>query len=244
MPFLGERHQNIFMVSWTCRRALLNWPTLRSGGVFRLRGATAISQQARAAEGLLGKMPSRSILEGAAVARCCHGAFSGARRWQNAREMRSSASDGGNILARCVPGCLSVASFALHASPRGPRTGKSPIRGKIRAPCIRKALQTAVWEYTARRSCHEGAAFAARTPRIMHGAQILPFLGAPFERFDLFRVGWGGARVSRTVPVCAGWHGCFAGSPYAAPSCSPLTRRMLLLSRPPSRETCLLPPPV
>lgn len=77
----------------------------------------------------------------------------------------------------------------------------------------------------------------------MHGAQILPFLGAPFERFDLFRVGWGGARVSRTVPVCAGWHGCFAGSPYAAPSCSPLTRRMLLLSRPPSRETCLLPPP-
>lgn len=78
----------------------------------------------------------------------------------------------------------------------------------------------------------------------MHGAQILPFLGAPFERFDLFRVGWGGARVSRTVPVCAGWHGCFAGSPYAAPSCSPLTRRMLLLSRPPSRETCLLPPRV
>ena len=33
----------------------------------------------------------------------------------------------------------------------------------------------------------------------MHGAQILPFLGAPFERFDLFRVGWGGARGSRTA---------------------------------------------
>ena len=131
------------MVSWTCRRALLNWQTLCSGGVFRLRGTTAISQQVRAAEGLLGKMPSRSILEGAAVARCCHGAFSGARRWQNAREMRSSASDGGNILARCVPGCLSVASFALHASPRGPRTGKSPIRGKIRAPCIRNELALA-----------------------------------------------------------------------------------------------------
>ncbi len=46
----------------------------------------------------------------------------------------------------------------------------------------------------------------------MHGAQILPFLGAPFERFDLFRVGWGGARGSRTVPVCAGWRGCFVGS--------------------------------
>lgn len=46
-------------------------------------------------------------------------------------------------------------------------------------PCIRKALQTAVWGYTARRSCHEGAAFAARTPRIMHGAQILPSAVAP-----------------------------------------------------------------
>ena len=33
----------------------------------------------------------------------------------------------------------------------------------------------------------------------MHSAQILPFLGAPFERFDLFRVGWGGARGSRTA---------------------------------------------
>ena len=54
--------------------------------------------------------------------------------------------------------------------------------------------------------------FAAQTPRIMHDARILPFLGAPFERFDLFRVGWGGARVSRTVPVCAGWSGCFVGS--------------------------------
>ncbi len=88
MPFLGERHQNIFMVSWTCRRALLNWPTLRSGGVFRLRGATAISQQARAAEGLLGKMPSRSILEG------------GCR---------------GKILLRCVPGLPAMAIFRRGA---------------------------------------------------------------------------------------------------------------------------------
>ena len=38
----------------------------------------------------------------------------------------------------------------------------------------------------------------------MHGAQILPFLGAPFERFDLFRVGWGGARGSRTALVLYG----------------------------------------
>lgn len=90
----------------------------------------------------------------------------------------------------------------------------------------------------------------------MHGAQILPFLGAPFERFDLFRVGWGGARGSRTALALYGAVLVFrALSPFvrggaavswvrshAASSCSPLTRKMLLLSRLPSRETCPLPP--
>ena len=180
------------MVSWTCQHAVLNWPMFRSRGVSRLRDAT----------------------------------------------VRSRVPGDGNISPWCVPGWQSVAIFSPHASPRGPRTGKVPLRGKIRAPCIRKragfgricapcirkAPQIAVGGYTARRSCQEGTLFAARTPRIMHGAQILPFLGAPFERFDLFRVGrcsrfahcprfvWGGARVSRTVPVCAGWRGCFVGS--------------------------------
>ena len=102
--------------------------------------------------------------------------------------MRFRATGSGRIPPRCVPGRQSVASFALHASRKRPRTGKSPVRGKIRAPCIRKragfgkicapcirnAPQTAVWEYTARRSCQEGPLFAARTPRITHGARILP----------------------------------------------------------------------
>ena len=208
------------MVSWTCQRVVLNWPTLRSGGVFRLRGTTAISQQARAVEGLLGNMSSRSILEGGcrgkvlprcifglpATARLCHGAFPGARRWQNARAVRppsiwrwrdcalmrswpdwqwqysravrSRGSCRGKIPPRCVPGHQSVASFALHASRKRPRTGKSPVRGKILAPCIRKragsgricapcirkAPQTAFRERTARRSCQEGGAFRCTGP--------------------------------------------------------------------------------
>ena len=191
-------------------------------------------------------------------------------QWQYSCAVRSRVSIRGKIPPRCVPGWQSVAIFSPHASPRGPQTGKVPLHGKIRAPCIRKrapfgkicapcirkALQTAVWEYTARRSCQEGALFAARAPRIMHGAQILPFLGAPFERFDLFRVGWGGARGSRTALALYGAVLVFrALSPFvrggaavswvrshAASSCSPLTRKMLLLSRPPSRETCPLPP--
>ena len=46
-------------------------------------------------------------------------------------------------------------------------------------PCIRKAPQTAVGGYTARISCQEGALFAARIPRITHGARILPSVVAP-----------------------------------------------------------------
>ena len=53
------------------------------------------------------------------------------------------ASDGDKVLARCVPGRQSVASFALHASRKRPRAGKSPVRGKIRAPCIRNELALA-----------------------------------------------------------------------------------------------------
>ena len=117
--------------------------------------------------------------------------------WQNAREMRPRAAIRGKFCAPCIP---KVASDGKIASSWQDSRAMHPKRagfGRICAPCIRKALQTAVWEYTVRRSCHEGPAFAARTPRIMHGAQILPFLGA---------------RVSRTVPVCAGWRGCFVGS--------------------------------
>ena len=115
-------------------------------------------------------------------------AFSGDWQWQYSRAMRSRVPCRGKIPPRCVPRRQSVASFALHASRKRPRTGKSPVRGKIRAPCVRKraglgricapcirnAPQTAVGGYTARGSCQEGALFAARVPRIMHGAQILP----------------------------------------------------------------------
>ena len=127
------------------------------------------------------------------MARFRRGALPGDWQWQYSRAMRSRGSCRDKIPPRCVPGRQSVASFALHASRKWPRTGKSPVRGKIRAPCIRKrapfgkicapcirkAPQTAFRERTARRSCHEGASFAARAPRIMHGAQILPSAVAP-----------------------------------------------------------------
>ena len=117
-------------------------------------------------------------------------------QWQYSRAIRSRGSCRGKIPPRCVPGRQSVASFALHASRKRPRAGKPPVRGKIRAPCIRKragfgkicapcirkAPQTAAGGYTARISCQEGALFAARAPRIMHSAQILPSAAEQRER--------------------------------------------------------------
>ena len=46
-------------------------------------------------------------------------------------------------MPRCVPGRRSVAAFSLHAFPKGPRTGKAPVRGNISPPCIRNELALA-----------------------------------------------------------------------------------------------------
>ena len=182
------------------------------GGSYLVRGESKRSSMARSsrmrsrATGS-GNILARCVLGRSTMAKCSRDAFPSVRRWrdcalmrswpdwqwQYSRAVRSRASIRGKIPPRCVPGRQSVAIFSSHASPRGLRTGKSPVRGKIRAPCIRKragfgkicapcirkAPQTAVWEYTARRSCQEGAPFAARAPRIMHGAQILPSVVAP-----------------------------------------------------------------
>lgn len=74
----------------------------------------------------------------------------------------------------------------------------------------------------------------------MHGAQILPFLGAPFERFDLFRVGWGGARGSRTALALYGAVLVFrALSPFARGGAAVLwVRHTQLRAAPRSRARC------
>ena len=136
------------------------------------------------------------------MAKCSRDAFPSVRRWrdcalmrpwpdwqwQYTRAMRSRGPCRGKIPPRCVPGRQSVAIISPHVSQKGSRAGKSPLPGKIRTPCIRKragfgricapcirnAPQTAVGGYTARRSCREGALFAAQAPRIMHTARILP----------------------------------------------------------------------
>ena len=57
--------------------------------------------------------------------------------------MRSRALCRGKISPRCVPRRQSVAISSLHVSQKGPRTGKSPLPGRIRTPCIRNELALA-----------------------------------------------------------------------------------------------------
>ena len=196
MPFLGGRYQNIFTVSWTRRRALLNWLAFRSHGVSRLRDAVynfaAISAccrrlslwggaygcisgrrvacfavvrrcspflpacsrrpllQAWAAEGLLGNILLRSILE------------VGQSR-QDIAVVRSRAAIRGDISPWRVPGQSTVAVFSPHAFPKGTRAGKAPVRGRIRASCIRNELVLARYaRHASEKPCKQPSGNAPR----------------------------------------------------------------------------------
>ena len=66
----------------------------------------------------------------------------GASRLRDAT-VRSRAAIRGNISPWCVPRRPSAAIFSLHASPKGPRTGKAPLPGNISPPCIQNELAMA-----------------------------------------------------------------------------------------------------
>ena len=104
-----------------------------------------------------GKISPRCVPGRSTMAKYSRNAFPSVRRWQDcalmhswpdwqwqySRAVRSQASIRGKIPPRCVPRRQSVASFALHASRKRPRTGKSPVRGSILPPCIQNELAMA-----------------------------------------------------------------------------------------------------
>ena len=77
----------------------------------------------------MAKCPRNAFPRRPTVTRFSRDAFPGALPWQDFAAVRSRAAIRGN--------------FSLHVSQKGPRTGKSPVRGKIRAPCIRNELALA-----------------------------------------------------------------------------------------------------
>ena len=92
--------------------------------------------------------------------------------------MRSRVAIRGNFFASCIPEGAPDGKSAPPWQHIAVMYPKQAGFGKICAPCIRKAPQTAFRECIARRSCQGGALFAALTPQIMHGAQILPRFSA------------------------------------------------------------------
>ena len=132
------------------------------GGSYLVRGESrrpsmARSSRMRSRATGSGNILARCVLGRSTMAKCSRDAFPSVRRWRDCALMRpwpdwqwqyscavrSRASIRGKIPPRCVLGRQSGASFALHASRRRPRTGKSPVRGKIRAPRIRNELALA-----------------------------------------------------------------------------------------------------
>ena len=127
----------------------------------------------------------REVFGGRSVgARLCRDATLGARRWQNAREMRFPASESGKISLRCIPGLPALArcrrgafpgvdpwQFFASCVPEGASGGKSTGSwqyiacmysntanfGKICVLCIQKAPQSVLGEHAARTSCRRGA---------------------------------------------------------------------------------------
>ena len=67
-------------------------------------------------------------------------AFSSCRPWQEIIPMRSHAAGHGRIVPWCVPRLPAMAGLCPDAFPKGPRTGKTPVRGNISPPCIQIQL--------------------------------------------------------------------------------------------------------
>ena len=99
------------------------------------------------------------------MARLCPDAFSSCRPWQEIVPMRSRAAGHGKISPRCVPEGASDEKNTGSRQHIACVYSDSANFGKICAPCIRKAPQSAVGECTARASCRQGAFSPSEAPK-------------------------------------------------------------------------------
>ena len=152
----------------------------------------------------MAKCPRNAFPRRSTVTRFSRDAFPGALPWQDFAAMRSRAAIRGNFLTPCIPKGASdgknrpfLARFARHASEM------SWLWQDMRA-MYPKSPANAVRGYTARRSCQEGAPFAARAPRIMRGARILPSAAKQRERSQPRRRPYGRRNGARAASCRAG----------------------------------------
>ena len=185
--YFAALHSRVFGDGAAPRRTCCS-PQPRQHSVFRASGGASPSP----AFGAVFLRGGRQLFGAGRIQAFVHGkifanALSGDWQWQYSRAMRSRVSIRGNIPPRCVPGRPSVTIFSPHASQKRPRTGKSPVRGKIRAPCIRKRApfgkicahasekpRKPPFGNARREDLARKDPFRCTDPRITHGAQILP----------------------------------------------------------------------
>ena len=155
------------------------------------------------------------------------GRSAGVQSWQDYAVVRSQTLAGGKMLAECVPpafdsgkmlprcvfGRRSVAAFSLHAFPKGPRTGKAPVRGSISPPCIQNELALA--RYARRASEKPRKQSSRNTPR-EDLVRKRPFsLRAPLRSCTARR-----SCHARTAPARPPFRGARASFRHLSP-CSP-----------------------
>ena len=104
-----------------------------------------------------GKISPRCVPKLPAMARNHPDAFPCCRPWQDCALVRSQAAGHGKIVPRCVPEGASDEKNTSSRQHIACMYSNTANFGKICAPCIRKAPQSAVGECTARTSCRQGA---------------------------------------------------------------------------------------
>ena len=92
-----------------------------------------------------------------AVARYRPDAFPNCRPWQDCALVRSRAAGRGKIVPRCVPEGASDGKSTGSWQHIACMYSNTANFGKICVLCVQKDPQSAVGEYTARTSCHQGA---------------------------------------------------------------------------------------
>ena len=112
-----------------------------------------------------GKISPRCVPKLPTMARNHPDAFPCCRPWQDCALMRSQAAGHGKIVPRCVPEGASDGKNTGSRQHIACMHSDSANLGKICAPCIRKAPQSAVGEYAARASCRQGAFSPSEAPK-------------------------------------------------------------------------------
>ena len=169
-------------VPWDAGRSV-PWDAGRSAGVQSWQDYAVVRSRAAGH----GKMLAKCVPRRPTVARYRRGAFSGGDPWQLFRFMRSRRGLGREKRQF-------AATYRRHVSKM------SWLRQDIRA-MHPKSPQTGVRGYTARRSCQEGAIFAARAPQIMHGARILPRPDGAEQHRGVRRTRYAAAPVAPVAPA-------------------------------------------